>query len=93
MGLPASVGSQRTQVVFALFETVVLEAFAIKGHLIIKETGDPEDWRPKVRIIGITTNKLMLILAVDRSTIIYILGLLNPGRIHCGRCAICSVSM
>ena len=50
MGLPASVGSQRAQVIFALFETVVLEAFAIKGHLIIKETGDPEDWRPKVRI-------------------------------------------
>ncbi|KAF8351605.1 hypothetical protein F5887DRAFT_938297 [Amanita rubescens] len=60
MGLPASVGSQRAQVIFALFETVVLEAFAIKGHLIIKETGDPEDWRPKVH----------------QSTIIYILGLL-----------------
>ena len=48
MGLPASVGSQRVQVIFALLEAVVLEAYAIKGHLIIREKGDPDDWRPKV---------------------------------------------
>ncbi|KAF8742485.1 hypothetical protein AX14_004346 [Amanita brunnescens Koide BX004] len=47
MRLPASVGSQRAQVIFTLFEAVILEAFAIKGHLIIRESGDPEDWRPK----------------------------------------------
>ena len=48
MGLPASVGSQRAQVVFTLFEAFTLEALAIKGHLIIRESGDPEDWRPRV---------------------------------------------
>ncbi|KAK2466086.1 hypothetical protein APHAL10511_001728 [Amanita phalloides] len=47
MGLPASIGSQRAQVIFSLLEAVVLEAYAIKGHLIIRESGDPEDWRPK----------------------------------------------
>jgi len=46
-GLPATVGTQRAQVILALLETVVLEAFAIKGHLTIREDGDPEDWKPK----------------------------------------------
>ena len=52
MGLPASVGSQRAQVVFALFEAFTMEALAIKGHLIIRESGDPEDWRPRVCTIS-----------------------------------------
>ncbi|KAF8631554.1 hypothetical protein AX15_002308 [Amanita polypyramis BW_CC] len=47
LGLPASVGSQRAQVILTLLEAVVLEAYAIKGHLIIRERGDPEDWRPR----------------------------------------------
>ncbi|KAF8639799.1 hypothetical protein AX17_001058 [Amanita inopinata Kibby_2008] len=51
MGLPATVVSQRMQVVLVLLEVAFLEAFAIKGHLIIIERGDPEDWRPKANEI------------------------------------------
>ncbi|KIL70215.1 hypothetical protein M378DRAFT_609815 [Amanita muscaria Koide BX008] len=46
-GLPATIGSQRGQIILTLFETVVLEAFAIKGHLAVREKNDPEDWRPR----------------------------------------------
>jgi len=46
-GLPATVATQRAQVILALLETVVLEAFAIKGHLMIREEGSSEDWKPK----------------------------------------------
>ncbi|PFH51379.1 hypothetical protein AMATHDRAFT_142628 [Amanita thiersii Skay4041] len=49
MGLPATAGTQGAQVFFALFEAIILEAFAIKAHLMLRKTGDPEDWRPKVQ--------------------------------------------
>lgn len=47
MGLPASIGSQRAQVILTLFEAATLEACAIKGHLIVREGGDLEGRKPK----------------------------------------------
>jgi len=45
-GFPATVGTQRVQVILSLYEFAVVGGMTIKGHSIVAKHGsDPPDWR------------------------------------------------
>jgi hypothetical protein len=45
-GLPVTVLTQRLQCFLTALELVLVGSIALKGHLIARTVGDPQNWRP-----------------------------------------------